>query len=321
MVAGVAMGLILDTASAGGDGQPMILTDILGSEDALGDMDFKVAGTEDAITAFQMDIKVEGITVDVMAKALEQAKAGRKHILQEMKLCDPPPRGSLSSYAPKIVRLKIDQDKIGLVVGSGGKTIRSIIEDSGVDNVEISPEGVVSILGLDADAIDAAKERIMALVTVPEVGTVYRNCTVQGVAPFGCFVEIAPGKQGLVHVRELSTTRIENVEDHFKVGDVLDVKLIEINERGQLRLSHRAILLENEKGTSPKPGAPASSPGPGGVSEPVRAAVRPVPKGVWQRPGPSTGAGNGSGGAQGSSSPPLQKPVSTSPTSEPAKKV
>eukprot|EP00243_Klebsormidium_subtile_P012743 TRINITY_DN7973_c0_g1_i1.p1 TRINITY_DN7973_c0_g1~~TRINITY_DN7973_c0_g1_i1.p1 ORF type:complete len:177 (+),score=37.88 TRINITY_DN7973_c0_g1_i1:71-532(+) len=151
----------------------------------------------------------------------------------------------------------------------------------------------------------------MALVTVPEVGTVYRNCTVQGVAPYGCFVEIAPGKQGLVHVRELSMTRIENVEDHFKVGDTLDVKLLEINERGQLRLSHRALLVENEKGASPGTGPPGAS----GGSEPAKPAF----KAVWQRPGNSTGGESASGGSQGSSQPAPRKPVTTSPTSKAGK--
>lgn len=240
-VAGIAMGLILNTREYGGDGEPLILSDILGSEDALGDMDFKVAGNESGITAFQMDIKVEGITVSVMRKALEQAKAGRLHILGEMSKSQPPPASQISIHAPRITMLKVDTDKISSVVGPGGKTIRGIIESSGVESVDVSDDGSVRIVGRDVQGIDAARKKILGLIMVPTVGTVYRNCKVKTVTTFGCFVELAPGKEGLCHISELtSDKKLARVEDFVNEGDFLDVKLIEINARGQLRLSHKA---------------------------------------------------------------------------------
>ncbi|KAL2631818.1 hypothetical protein R1flu_016504 [Riccia fluitans] len=245
-VAGVAMGLILDTKQAGGDGEPLILTDILGSEDALGDMDFKIAGNEDGVTAFQMDIKVEGITIPVMRKALEQAKAGRIHILGEMKKCNPPPAGSLSKYAPLIDVIKVKPEKVNVVIGSGGKTIKGLIEETGVDSIDIDDTGLVTICGSTPEGVQRAKERIAGLTLVPVVGTVYRNCKVKGILAFGCFVEIAPGKEGLVHISELALTRVNKVEDVVNLGDFLDVKLTEINSKGQLRLSRKAVLLEEQ---------------------------------------------------------------------------
>ncbi|KAG0575011.1 hypothetical protein KC19_VG310800 [Ceratodon purpureus] len=241
-VAGIAMGLILNTKDCGGDGEPLILSDILGSEDALGDMDFKVAGNETGITAFQMDIKVEGITVSVMRKALEQARVGRLHILGEMSKSDPPPAYQVSIHAPQITMFKVDTDKISLVVGPGGKTIRGIIESSGVESVDVSSDdGSVRIVGRSVQGIEAARVKILGLTSVPTVGTVYRNCKVKTVTTFGCFVEIAPGKEGLCHISELtSAKKLARVEDFVNVGDSLDVKLIEINARGQLRLSHKA---------------------------------------------------------------------------------
>lgn len=240
-VAGIAMGLILNTRDCGGDGEPLILSDILGSEDALGDMDFKVAGNETGITAFQMDIKVEGITIPVMRKALEQAKAGRLHILGEMSKSSPPPALQVSTHAPLITLLKVDTDKISVVVGPGGKTIRGIIESSGVESVDVSDDGSVRIVGRSIQGIEAARSKILGLTMVPTVGTVYRNCKVKTVTTFGCFVEIAPGKEGLCHISELtSSKKLARVEDFVNEGDFLDVKLIEINARGQLRLSHRA---------------------------------------------------------------------------------
>ncbi|KAL3689743.1 hypothetical protein R1sor_016052 [Riccia sorocarpa] len=245
-VAGVAMGLILDTKKAGGDGEPLILTDILGSEDALGDMDFKIAGNEDGVTAFQMDIKVEGITIPVMRKALQQARTGRIHILGEMKKCNPPPAGSLSKYAPFIDIIKVKAEKVNLVIGSGGKTIKGLIEETGVDSIDIKDDGLVTICGTTPEGVQRAKERIAGLTMVPIVGTVYRNCKVKGILAFGCFVEIAPGKEGLVHISELALTRVNKVEDVVNLGDFLDVKLTEINSKGQLRLSRKAILLEEQ---------------------------------------------------------------------------
>ncbi|KAG0595170.1 hypothetical protein M758_UG145500 [Ceratodon purpureus] len=255
-VAGIAMGLILNTKECGGDGEPLILSDILGSEDALGDMDFKVAGNEIGITAFQMDIKVEGITVPVMRKALEQAKVGRLHILAEMSKSQPPPANQVSKYAPRITMFKVDTDKISLVVGPGGKTIRGIIESSGVESVDVSSDdGSVRIVGRSVQGIEAARNKILGLTLVPTVGTVYRNCRVKTVTTFGCFVEIAPGKEGLCHISELTgAKKLARVEDFVNEGDFLDVKLIEINARGQLRLSHKAC--SEEQSMQPAKSAP-----------------------------------------------------------------
>lgn len=253
-VAGIAMGLILNTRDCGGDGEPLILSDILGSEDALGDMDFKVAGNESGITAFQMDIKVEGITIPVMRKALDQAKAGRLHILGEMTKSMPPPAQKVSTHAPLITMFKVDSDKISIVVGPGGKTIRGIIESSGVEAVDVTDDGSVRIVGRSPQGVEAAKAKIQGLTMVPKVGTIYRNCKVKGVTTFGCFVEIAPGKEGLCHISELSTKKLARVEDFVNEGDFLDVKLIEINARGQLRLSHRACSeVISPQGTKSKP--------------------------------------------------------------------
>jgi len=239
------MGLILNTRDCGGDGEPLILSDILGSEDALGDMDFKVAGNETGITAFQMDIKVEGITVPVMRMALEQAKAGRIHILGEMSKSSPPPALQVSTHAPRITMLKVDSDKISIIVGPGGKTIRGIIESSGVESVDVSDDGSVRIVGRSVQGIEVARSKILGLTMVPIVGNVYRNCKVKTVTTFGCFVEIAPGKEGLCHISELtSSKKLARVEDFVNEGDFLDVKLIEINARGQLRLSHRACSAD-----------------------------------------------------------------------------
>lgn len=243
-VAGVAMGLILNTEEGGGrEREPMILSDILGSEDALGDMDFKVAGNEVGVTAFQMDIKVEGITVEVMAKALQQAKEGRCHILGEMAKCSPSPANQLSTYAPRIVSLKIAAEKVKEIVGSQGKTIRSIMEQSGVDNIDVKDDGSITILAKDLESMQIARRRIDAICMVPEVGKTYRNCAVKSLMPYGVFVEIAPGKEGLCHISELSLNRLNQVQDAVKEGDFIDVKLLEINTRGQLRLSRKAVLL------------------------------------------------------------------------------
>ncbi|CAM6094618.1 unnamed protein product [Calypogeia fissa] len=243
LVAGVAMGLILDTKGLGGDGEPLILTDILGSEDALGDMDFKIAGDETGVTAFQMDIKVEGITLPVMKQALIRAREGRVHILGEMKKSNPPPAGSLSKYAPVIDLMKVRPEKVNVVIGSGGKTIKGLIEDTGVISIDVTDSGLVTIVGRTNDCVKMAKAKIAGLTMVPVVGTIYRNCRVKGILAFGCIVEIAPGKEGLVHISELDSSRVSKVEDVVKVGDLIDVKLTEINVKGQLRLSRKQVLV------------------------------------------------------------------------------
>ncbi|XP_057539754.1 probable polyribonucleotide nucleotidyltransferase 1, chloroplastic [Amaranthus tricolor] len=241
-IAGIAMGMVLDTKEFGGDGTPLILSDITGSEDASGDMDFKVAGNDDCITAFQMDIKVGGITLPVMKQALLQAKDGRKRILAEMSKCSPPPSKELSKYAPLIHVMKVRPDKINLIIGSGGKTVRNIIEESGVEAIDTHDDGTVKITAKDLECLEKSKIMIGNLTMVPTIGDIYRNCEIKSIAPYGVFVEIAPGREGLCHISELSPGYLSKAEDVFKVGDRVDVKLIEVNEKGQLRLSRRALI-------------------------------------------------------------------------------
>ena len=236
-VAGIAMGLILE-----GD-KHAILSDILGAEDALGDMDFKITGDDRGITAFQMDIKVEGITHHIMKQALSQAKEGISHILQKMLSVCPQPKKEMSIYAPRIETMQIKQSKIGLVIGPGGKQIRAIIEETGVE-ININDDGLVSIASSNPDAMNRAKEIIHSLTAEAEIGKIYAGRVVS-VKDFGLFVEIFPGKEGLCHISEISTTRIQNINDApFRMGDKIEVKVLDINEKGQIRLSHRAILEE-----------------------------------------------------------------------------
>ncbi|KAL5837373.1 hypothetical protein ACOSQ3_014542 [Xanthoceras sorbifolium] len=243
-IAGIAMGMVLDTEEFGGDGTPLILSDITGSEDASGDMDFKVAGNEDGITAFQMDIKVGGITLPVMRKALHQARDGRRHILAEMLKCSPPPSNRLSNYAPLIHIMKINPEKINLIIGSGGKKVKSIIEETGIEAIDTEDDGTVKITARDLSSLEKSKAIISKLTMVPTIGDIYRNCEIKSIAPYGVFVEIAPGREGLCHISELSSNWLAKAEDVVKVGDRVDVKLIEVNDKGQLRLSRRALLPE-----------------------------------------------------------------------------
>jgi polyribonucleotide nucleotidyltransferase len=238
-VSGIAMGLILEKD------QSLILSDIIGAEDALGDMDFKITGDEKGITAFQMDIKIEGINKDIMEKALMQAKEGRIHILQKMIDACPAYRTDLSIYAPRIETMKVKQKQIGTVIGPGGKQIRAIIDETGVD-IDITDEGIISITSTNADAMKKAKEIIYGLTAEAEIGKVYDGKIVS-IVPFGMFIEILPGKEGLCHISEVSTKRVENLHDLFKEGDKLKVKVIDINDRGQVKLSHRVLLKKPEQ--------------------------------------------------------------------------
>ncbi|XP_039063740.1 polyribonucleotide nucleotidyltransferase 1, chloroplastic-like isoform X1 [Hibiscus syriacus] len=242
-IAGIAMGLVLDTHEFGGDGTPLILSDITGAEDASGDMDFKVAGNEDGITAFQMDIKVVGITLPVMQEALLQARDGRRRILAEMMKCSPPPTKSLSKYAPLIHIMKVAPEKVNAIIGSGGKKVKSIIEETGVEAIDTQDDGIVKITAKDLLSLEKSKSIISSLTMVPTVGDIYsRNCEIKSIVPFGVFVEIAPGREGLCHISELTSDWLAKAEDAFKVGNRVDVKLIEVNDKGQLRLSRRALL-------------------------------------------------------------------------------
>jgi polyribonucleotide nucleotidyltransferase len=257
MVAGIAMGLVLDPS-----GRFAVLTDILGSEDSLGDMDFKVAGDAHGITAFQMDIKVEGITLAIMAEALKAAGAGRRHILARMGECAPPPSGSLSLHAPRISSLTIPVDKIGALIGPGGRTARAIQDATGVE-LQVEQDGEVVLKGPSDEALAAAAAMVVGLTSDPEVGAVYRGARVVTVAPFGAFVEIMPKREGLLHVSEWDVGRTANIADVVKEGDLVDVMLVEVQEgSGKLKLSRRALLVADGKAAAPPAaeggGAPAA---------------------------------------------------------------
>lgn len=233
-VAGIAMGLVLE------EDRFVILSDILGIEDALGDMDFKVAGDAKGITAFQMDIKVEGITPAIMKAALMQAKEGREHILSKMLEVCPEPKREMSVYAPRIETVQVKPSKIATIIGPGGKQIRAIIEQTGVE-IDIDDSGLVSISATTPEAMQKAKDIIDSLVAEVEIGRVYEGKVVSVVA-FGAFVEILPGKEGLCHISELDTARINDINSYIKEGDPISVKVLDINERGQVKLSRRATL-------------------------------------------------------------------------------
>lgn len=232
-VAGVAMGLITADSTYS---KYVILSDILGEEDHLGDMDFKVAGTEDGITAFQMDIKIAGVSPEIMAKALAQAKRGRLHILGIMKGCLAAPRKEISELAPKILATKVDPEKIGAVIGTGGKTIKSIAQTTGAE-VNIEEDGTVKIYGKNSFAARQALEMVQAIVEDPQVGKIYQG-TVKRIMDFGAFIEILPGKEGLCHISKLAATRVNNVSDVLSVGQVVPVLLTEIDRAGRLNLSY-----------------------------------------------------------------------------------
>ena len=235
-VAGIAMGLIKD-----GD-RIAILSDILGSEDHLGDMDFKVAGTPNGINALQMDIKVEGLDRELMAKALEQAKAGRMHILGEMEKVLQSPREEMSKYAPRIITITVPKDKIRDVIGPGGKVIREIIDKTGV-TIDINDDGVVSIASTDEDSAKKAVEFVENLVQEVEVGKTYLG-KVKKIVDFGAFVEIFPGTDGLVHISQICDRRIKNVSDEIQEGDEIKVKVIDVDQQGRVKLSRKEALRE-----------------------------------------------------------------------------
>ncbi|NLJ08930.1 MAG: polyribonucleotide nucleotidyltransferase, partial [Treponema sp.] len=229
-VAGIAMGLITDGS------RYAVLSDILGEEDHLGDMDFKVAGTEDGITGFQMDIKIAGVSPEIMRKALDQAKRGRLHILSIMNQTLNKPTENISEFAPKIVTLKIDTDKIGALIGPGGKTIKALCEQYGV-TINTENDGTVTIYGKTSKNAEDARAAVIGIVEDPEVGRIYDG-VVKRIMDFGAFVEILPGKEGLCHISKLSRQRIANVTDVVKEGQHIPVKLLEIDKMGRLNLSY-----------------------------------------------------------------------------------
>lgn len=244
-VAGIAMGMIM------GENKNAILTDILGAEDHFGDMDFKVTGTREGITAFQMDVKVEGLKIETMRIALDKAKTARLHILDVMDKTISTAREELSEFAPRIITMKIKVSKIGAVIGPGGKVIRNIVEVTGA-KLDIEDDGTVLISSVDQEAGMAAQRMVEMLVEEPEVGKVYEG-TVKRIADFGAFIEILPDQDGLCHISELDVGRVEKTEDVVKMGDKVEVKVIEVSRDGKIRLSRRVLLPGGDKEPPPRP--------------------------------------------------------------------
>ena len=243
-VSGIAMGLI-----SGEDGNYVVLSDILGDEDHLGDMDFKVTGTKDGITACQMDIKIDGLSFEVLQEALNQAKDGRMHILGEMNKTIEQAREDYKPNVPRIIQLTIPKDMIGAVIGPGGKIIQTIQEETGTTIVleEIDDQGVIDIVSTDQAGSDAAVAKIKAITAVPEVGETY-NGKVKSIVPFGAFVEILPGQDGLLHISEIAHRRLEKVEEELKEGEMIDVKLVAIDPKTKkFKLSRKVLLPKPEQ--------------------------------------------------------------------------
>lgn len=239
-VSGIAMGLIMD-----GD-KPIILSDIADAEDFAGDMDFKVAGTANGITALQMDMKLHSVPINILSQALDQGKIGRAFILEHMLTTIKEPRGELSAYAPRVESIQINPDKIREVIGKGGETIQKITAETGAD-IDIKDDGTILIASPDLSSISAAKDWIASIVAEPEVGKIYRNVPVVSVLDFGAFVQVMPGKDGLVHVSEMSEERVNKPSDVVSVGDKVTVKLVAIDDKGRLQLSMKAAAKEQDK--------------------------------------------------------------------------
>jgi polyribonucleotide nucleotidyltransferase len=251
-VAGVAMGLVKEGEKFA------VLTDILGDEDHLGDMDFKVAGTAAGVTALQMDIKINGITPEIMKVALEQAKAGRLHILGEMNKVLAKPRAEMSAWAPTIVTIKIDPEKIRDVIGKGGSVIRQITEETGA-TIDIENDGTVKIASVDGASGREALRRIEMITADVEVGRIYEGKVVR-LMDFGAFVAILPGRDGLVHISQISDERVERVSDKLKEGDLVKVKVLEVDRQGRVRLSMRGVACSPSPVAAPTPGAAHGGP-------------------------------------------------------------
>jgi polyribonucleotide nucleotidyltransferase len=251
-VAGIAMGLIKD------GNRFAVLSDILGDEDHLGDMDFKVAGTDRGVTALQMDIKIQGITKEIMAVALSQAKEGRLHILQHMQEAMPHARTEISQHAPRMMTFKINPEKIRDVIGKGGAVIRALTEETGT-TIDIQDDGMVTIASVNADACNAAKKRIEDITADVEVGRIYEG-TVLRLLDFGAIVQVLPGKDGLLHISQIAKERVNQVSDYVKEGQVVKVKVLEADDKGRLRLSMKAAAEDAAGSAIPPPAAPAAAP-------------------------------------------------------------
>jgi polyribonucleotide nucleotidyltransferase len=245
-VAGIAMGLIME-----GD-KYAVLSDILGDEDHLGDMDFKVCGTARGVTAIQMDIKIQGLSRQILQQALDQAREGRLHILGKMLETLPTVRPELSPFAPRITTIKVKPDQIRLIIGPGGKTIKGIVDQTGV-SIDVEDDGTVNVASADPEAVKKALDIIRGLTAEAEVGAVYKGA-VRRITDFGAFVEVLPNTDGLLHISEMSHTRVERVEDVLKEGDVIEVKVLSVDREGKIRLTRRELLPlpEGEEGERAK---------------------------------------------------------------------
>ncbi|MCH7687126.1 MAG: polyribonucleotide nucleotidyltransferase, partial [Planctomycetes bacterium] len=241
-VAGISIGLVKET-----DEKYILLTDIMGDEDHFGDMDFKVAGTQKGVTGIQLDLKIDGISEKIIRETLEQAKKARIELLKTMLTAIPRPRREISPYAPRLTQTKIDPEKIGLLIGPGGKTIRAIQEETGAQ-IDIQDDGTVTVAAADVSAAEEALARIEALTEDIKVGRIYSG-TVSSVKDFGAFIEIAPGKDGLCHISELSDGFVKSVSDICGVGDKIEVKVISVDEQNRVKLSRRAVLAEQGSGS------------------------------------------------------------------------
>lgn len=244
-VAGISAGLCTEFDENGVLKRHVIMTDIMGWEDAFGDMDCKIAGTEKGITGFQLDLKLKGVPLSIIAEALQKTRAARLKILKLMKECISAPRSEISKYAPRIVSLKIPEDKIGALIGPGGKNIKALCDESGCE-INIDDDGTVRIYGTNKEGIDIARTAVEALSAEIKVGEIYRGKVVS-IKDFGCFVEVLPGKEGLVHISELANFRVKQVEDIVRVGDSFPVKCIGVDDKGRVRLSRKAALAERDR--------------------------------------------------------------------------
>jgi len=244
-VAGISIGICTEIDENYKITNYKLLTDIIGAEDAFGDMDCKIAGTEKGITGFQLDLKLRGLPLNIMAEALEKARVARLHILAEMSKTISAPRPELSKYAPQIVQLKINPEKIGALIGPGGKNIKRIVEESGCE-INIEDDGTVNIYSVSAEGMKIAREQIEGMTAEAEPGKTYR-AKVVSTKEFGAFVEFLPGKEGLVHISELANFRVKQTEDIVKIGDEIWVKCLGIDDKGRVRLSRKAAMEERDK--------------------------------------------------------------------------
>jgi polyribonucleotide nucleotidyltransferase len=257
-VAGISVGLVSEFDANGQLGRHVTLTDIIGSEDHFGDMDFKLCGTADGVTGFQLDLKLKGISLELMAKSIHQARDARMKILDVMNAVLAAPRTEMSQYAPRIETIRIPQDKIGLIIGPGGKTIKGIVAETGAE-INIEDDGSINIYSNNGDAMARAKEIILGMTKELEVGETY-HARVVSTKEFGAFVECLPGKEGLVHISELADFRVQKTEDVVRKGDMIWVKCIGIEDNGKVRLSRRAAMKERDAASAGKPAAPAEVP-------------------------------------------------------------